>query len=174
MARFAAYVALIWYAGGLWLCWQDFSKSWSNGLAFAALLHKIYPDCIDFASLSDDDPATTLDTAFHVAEDVFDIPWMLDVEDITSVKKPDEKIVLTYVSFFFKQFATYKKEKANVSAIKKACDITVRHDEWIEQYRAGSTQLKEWIQQTTEYVYVEEETHFPSLPFSLPLHSGLS
>ena len=82
---------------------------------------------------------------------MFDIPVMLDVEDITSVKKPDEKIVLTYVSFFFKQFSVYKRDQANVNAIKKACDITIRHDDWIEQYNTGSGALKEWIAGTTAY-----------------------
>jgi hypothetical protein len=64
---------------------KNFSTSWSDGLAFAALLHKTYPDCIDYAALSADDPATTLAEAFRVAEEVFDIPVMLDVENKSSV-----------------------------------------------------------------------------------------
>ena len=49
---------------------KNFSTSWSDGLAFAALLHKTYPDCLDYAALSADDPATTLAEAFRVAEEV--------------------------------------------------------------------------------------------------------
>jgi hypothetical protein len=52
----------------------DFSRSWKTGLAFAALLHKTDPHCLDYNAMSAAFPNQTLRTAFGVAETNFDIP----------------------------------------------------------------------------------------------------
>lgn len=47
---------------------QDFSSSWSDGLAFCALLHHFFPDAIDYGKLSKSTKKENFDTAFKVAE----------------------------------------------------------------------------------------------------------
>jgi len=47
---------------------QNFSSSWSNGLAFCALLHHFMPDAFDYESLSASNPKYNFELAFKTAE----------------------------------------------------------------------------------------------------------
>lgn len=73
---------------------ENFSSSWSNGLAFCALLHHFFPDSIDYESLSTDTKRKNFELAFKIAEWVFELrkilfrmiistnrlPWLLDLD----------------------------------------------------------------------------------------------
>ena len=60
---------------------KNFSTSWSDGLAFGALLHRWRPDILDFAHLASmTDPGERLDAVFKVAHDVLGIEKLLDPE----------------------------------------------------------------------------------------------
>ena len=98
---------------------KNFHKSWKDGLAFCAVLHKHRPDVIDYESLTPDSPAENLAMAFKLAEDYFGIDRILDVEDIVDVPKPDEKIVITYVAFVFKGLAEFLRRLALAKSIGK-------------------------------------------------------
>jgi len=98
---------------------KNFHRSWKDGLAFCALIHKHRPDVVDFDSLSADSPAENLGLAFKLAEDYFGIDRILDVEDIVDVAKPDEKIVITYVAFIFKGLVEFLRRKALAKSIGK-------------------------------------------------------
>ncbi|VDP57933.1 unnamed protein product [Schistosoma mattheei] len=52
----------------------DFTSSWKDGLAFCALIHKHFPDLIDFSHLNSEDAVTNLKLAFFVAETKLNIP----------------------------------------------------------------------------------------------------
>ena len=47
---------------------KDFRQSWSDGMAFCAILHSFLPDKIPFDDLSPDDPKANLTLAFDVAK----------------------------------------------------------------------------------------------------------
>ncbi|CAH8638389.1 unnamed protein product [Schistosoma intercalatum] len=75
----------------------DFTSSWKDGLAFCALIHKHFPDLIDFSHLKSEDAVTNLKLAFFVAETKLNIPvptrpQVIVLEDV------DEKIIFEYVS----------------------------------------------------------------------------
>ena len=106
-------------------------------MAFAALLHKTYGACLDFGALDPSAPRANLELAFDVAEAQFGIERMLDADDLCG-KRVDEKIVLTYLCFFFRAFHRYHTEQLNASAIHKACAITRRHDGWIADYSTNA------------------------------------
>ncbi|KAI1904954.1 hypothetical protein AGOR_G00010990 [Albula goreensis] len=61
---------------------QNFSSSWSDGLAFCALVHHFYPHAFDYSSLSPTDRKHNFETAFTTAEKLADCPPLLDVEDM--------------------------------------------------------------------------------------------
>eukprot|EP01105_Mastigella_eilhardi_P007645 TRINITY_DN1917_c0_g1_i1.p1 TRINITY_DN1917_c0_g1~~TRINITY_DN1917_c0_g1_i1.p1 ORF type:complete len:1022 (-),score=241.17 TRINITY_DN1917_c0_g1_i1:1730-4744(-) len=82
----------------------DFHMSWKDGLAFCALIARFRPDKLDFSKLSKDDPAHNLALAFKVAEELGIAP-LLDVEDITSLPKPEMFSIMTYLSQFFHHFS---------------------------------------------------------------------
>ena len=47
---------------------KDFRQSWSDGLAFCAILHSFLPDKIPYDDLSADNPRKNFTTAFEAAE----------------------------------------------------------------------------------------------------------
>ncbi|EGC36022.1 hypothetical protein DICPUDRAFT_54845, partial [Dictyostelium purpureum] len=81
---------------------NDLTKSFQDGLLFCALVHKLVPDKIDFASLNSSNPLYNLQLAFETANRELNIPSILDPQDIST--QPDEKSILTYISFFPKVY----------------------------------------------------------------------
>ncbi|KAG5363537.1 Alpha-actinin-like protein 1 [Yarrowia sp. B02] len=83
---------------------KDFSGSWSDGLAFCALLDKHRPDLIDFSQLDPTQHRQNMELAISIATEQIGIPQILDVEDICDAK-PDERSVMTYVAYWFHAFS---------------------------------------------------------------------
>ena len=87
----------------------NFSSSWSDGLAFCALIHHFYPTAFDFNQLSPKNRRANFTTAFNNAEKLAGISPLLDVEDMVRMKNPDWKCVFTYVQSFYRRFANQKQ-----------------------------------------------------------------
>lgn len=82
----------------------NFSSSWSDGLAFCALIHYYYPEAFDYDKLEAKNRRYNFELAFKTAEDYADICPLLDVEDMVLMLKPDWKCVFTYVQSFYRRF----------------------------------------------------------------------
>ncbi|XP_061762643.1 smoothelin isoform X4 [Nerophis ophidion] len=77
---------------------QNFSSSWSDGMAFCALVHNFFPEAFDYSSLSPTNRRQNFEVAFNNAETYADCMPLLEVEDMMIMgKKPDSKCVFTYV-----------------------------------------------------------------------------
>ncbi|XP_044087705.1 nesprin-2 isoform X6 [Neovison vison] len=85
----------------------DFKSSWRNGMAFLAVIHALRPDLIDMKSVKQRSNKDNLNEAFRIAEQEFQIPKLLEPEDV-DVVNPDEKSIMTYVA----QFLRYSKDAA--------------------------------------------------------------
>ncbi|EEB14699.1 conserved hypothetical protein [Pediculus humanus corporis] len=83
---------------------ENFSTSWSNGLAFCALIHHFRPEAFDYDSLSPNERRKNFELAFRIAEDKANIAPLLDVEDMVMMRKPDWKCVFTYVQSIYHRF----------------------------------------------------------------------
>ncbi|XP_063814644.1 smoothelin-like protein 1 isoform X3 [Pseudophryne corroboree] len=81
---------------------QNFSSSWSNGLAFCALILAFFPDAFDYDSLDPKNRRQNFQLAFSTAENLADCPPLLDVEDMVRMKVPDSKCVYTYVQELYR------------------------------------------------------------------------
>lgn len=81
---------------------QNFSSSWSDGMAFCALVHNFFPEAFDYSSLSPTNRRQNFETAFSTAERLADCPQLLDVEDMVRMREPDWKCVYTYLQEFYR------------------------------------------------------------------------
>jgi len=80
---------------------KDFSKSWADGMAFAALVHHYAPDKIPIDSLTPETRRQNFEIAFKVADEEFGIYPLLDVNDMVELDAPDWKSVFAYVQILY-------------------------------------------------------------------------
>uniref|UniRef100_A0A3P9L5G7 Calponin-homology (CH) domain-containing protein n=1 Tax=Oryzias latipes TaxID=8090 RepID=A0A3P9L5G7_ORYLA len=85
---------------------QNFSSSWSDGMAFCALVHSFFPDAFDYSCLSPSNRRHNFEVAFSAAERLVDCPQLLDVEDMVKMREPDWKCVYTYLQEFYRGLVT--------------------------------------------------------------------
>ncbi|XP_078088635.1 dystrophin-like isoform X6 [Mustelus asterias] len=79
----------------------NFTSSWSDGLAFNALIHSHRPDLFDWKDVAKLQSAhERLDHAFNVAKKNLGIEKLLDPEDIATAH-PDKKSILMYITSLF-------------------------------------------------------------------------
>lgn len=75
----------------------DLTTSFQNGLAFCAILNHFFPDKIDYAKLSVQNPMENCRLAFDVASKL-GIPRVLDPCEVTSTKRPPDLLsMMTYL-----------------------------------------------------------------------------
>ena len=118
-----------------------FSKDFTTGLVFCALINKFRPDLLDYSKLNLDDAAGCCETAFKIAAEKLGIPRMLDVADVAGNPKPDEKAILPYIAMFFKTFSKDKNIARLVTSIHNAVEITKRHHAVAETYATQAAEL---------------------------------
>ncbi|XP_061416975.1 uncharacterized protein LOC133348269 [Lethenteron reissneri] len=79
---------------------QNFSTSWSDGLAFCALIHHFFPEAFDFSELEPRNRRHNFDLAFTTAEKLAACDPLLEVDDMLRMgPRPDPKCVFTYVQW---------------------------------------------------------------------------
>merc|ERR1711997_182640 len=81
----------------------DFTQSWANGLAFAALIHNFFPNAFDYRSLRVDTPQDRMknyEIAFATGEKFAGVPDFLTAEDMGGTvqeNRIDPKMIFSYV-----------------------------------------------------------------------------
>eukprot|EP00062_Callorhinchus_milii_P011619 gi/632957768/ref/XP_007894665.1/ PREDICTED: cytospin-B [Callorhinchus milii] len=83
----------------------NFSSSWSDGLAFCALLHTYLPAHIPFHQLGSHDRKRNLTLAFQAAESV-GIKSVLDLNEMIRTDRPDWQSLMQYVGQIYRYFET--------------------------------------------------------------------
>lgn len=127
---------------------ENFTNSWTDGLAFCALIHRHRPDLLDFDSLKKSNARQNLELAFSVAEEKLGIPRLLDVEDLLDVARPDERSVVTYVSEYFHCFSAQNQVEIAGRRIANLVALAKANDELKNEYVRKAQALVDWINQT--------------------------
>lgn len=135
----------------------DFSGSWRDGLALAALIHHHRPDLIDFESLNKADTRANIAMVFEVAKNSLGIEPLLDVEDL-DVERPDDKSVMTYISEFYHYFTSQNKNEVAARRIQKFADFNKSVEDMENNYTVVASELLNWINQQ---IQILSERDFP-------------
>ncbi|XP_063809549.1 dystrophin isoform X8 [Pseudophryne corroboree] len=93
----------------------NFTSSWSDGLAFNALIHSHRPDLFEWNSvLCQQSAVQRLDHAFNTAQRHLGIANLLDPDDIATAH-PDKKSILMYVTSLFQVLP----QKVSIESIRE-------------------------------------------------------
>ncbi|XP_041863693.1 smoothelin-like protein 1 [Melanotaenia boesemani] len=88
---------------------QNFSSSWSDGMAFCALVHSFFPLEFDYNSLNPANRKHNLELAFTTAEQQADCLRLIEVEDMLEMgDKPDPMCVFTYVQSLYNHLKKFE------------------------------------------------------------------
>ncbi|KAJ8266272.1 hypothetical protein GJAV_G00128530 [Gymnothorax javanicus] len=88
---------------------QNFSSSWSDGMAFCALVHSFFPTEFDYNALSPNDHQHNFEVAFGTAEKKAGCDRLIEVEDmIVMGRKPDPMCVFTYVQSLYNHLRRFE------------------------------------------------------------------
>ncbi|KAG1774891.1 calponin homology domain-containing protein [Suillus placidus] len=102
---------------------QDFSISWSDGLALCALIHCHRPELLDYDTLDKSDRHGNTRLAFQVAADHLGVPQLLEVEDLCDSTRPDERSVMTYIASYFHAFSTMDQAETVSRRVEKFAEL---------------------------------------------------
>ena len=129
------------------------SEDFQNGMAFCALLHKHNSKSIDFASLSPANKVDNLELALEVANRDYGIPKLIDVDDLRESPETaylDEKTLMTYLSFLWKQFASSKKVERVMGHVSKICRKERVNRQLMQGYEGRAQKLLDWMKKQKE------------------------
>ncbi|XP_066935008.1 alpha-actinin-4-like [Clytia hemisphaerica] len=87
---------------------KNFTSSWRDGLAFNAILHHFKPNSFDFQKLVGKPASENLAHAFAKAQSEFNIPPLLEPEDVNT-DHPDKKSIIMYVTTLFETLGKTKE-----------------------------------------------------------------
>uniref|UniRef100_A0A8C4FHR9 Smoothelin like 2 n=1 Tax=Catagonus wagneri TaxID=51154 RepID=A0A8C4FHR9_9CETA len=88
---------------------QNFSSSWSDGMAFCALVHSFFPDAFDYNALSPTQRRQNFELAFTMAENLANCERLIEVEDMMLMgRKPDPMCVFTYVQSLYNHLRRFE------------------------------------------------------------------
>ncbi|KAI4790545.1 hypothetical protein KUCAC02_034562, partial [Chaenocephalus aceratus] len=88
---------------------QNFSSSWSDGMAFCALVHSFFPLDFDYNTLEPKNRRQNLEQAFTTAEKQADCLRLIEVDDMLVMgDRPDAMCVFTYVQSLYNHLKTFE------------------------------------------------------------------
>jgi hypothetical protein len=104
-ADFVKQSLLLWVqnktVGNAYVNVKDFSRSWADGMAFAALVNHFCPGKVPIDKLTPETRRQNFEIAFKVADEEFGVYPLLDVNDMVALDAPDWKSVFAYVQILY-------------------------------------------------------------------------
>ncbi|XP_038658193.1 dystrophin isoform X5 [Scyliorhinus canicula] len=125
----------------------NFTSSWSDGLAFNALIHSHRPDLFDWKDVAKLESAhERLDHAFNVAKKYLGIEKLLDPEDIATAH-PDKKSIIMYITSLFQVLP----QQVTIEAIQEV-ETLPRQPKVTQEEQKEMLQKQHFSQQITVHV----------------------
>ncbi|XP_054857447.1 smoothelin-like protein 2 [Eublepharis macularius] len=88
---------------------QNFSSSWSDGMAFCALVHSFFPEAFDYNTLDPAKRKENFELAFTMAEKMASCDRLIEVDDMMVMgRKPDPMCVFTYVQSLYNHLRRFE------------------------------------------------------------------
>ncbi|XP_071036383.1 microtubule-actin cross-linking factor 1 isoform X6 [Parasteatoda tepidariorum] len=128
----------------------DFTKSWRDGLAFNAIIHRNRPDLVDYRSCLKRTARDNLDSAFTIAERELNVTKLLDPEDVDT-PEPDEKSLITYISSLYDVFPRPPSHNPFAADDEKSRKV--------EEYKDLSSSLFLWMRESLSSL---QDRNFPN------------
>ncbi|KAI6030911.1 calponin homology domain-containing protein [Pisolithus orientalis] len=149
---------------------QDFSSSWSDGLALCALIHCHRPELLDYDRLNKSDRHGNTCLAFQVAAEHLGVPQLLEVEDLCDSAHPDERSVMTYIASYFHAFSSMDQAETVSRRVEKFAELM--QSVWLSKndyerrarnlLRALSEVQTEWAASMFTGTYTDAKAHSAS------------
>eukprot|EP01090_Pellita_catalonica_P017872 TRINITY_DN5535_c0_g1_i2.p1 TRINITY_DN5535_c0_g1~~TRINITY_DN5535_c0_g1_i2.p1 ORF type:complete len:811 (-),score=188.33 TRINITY_DN5535_c0_g1_i2:38-2470(-) len=117
---------------------ENFTKSFNDGLAWAALIDRLDPGLIAYDSLDKSNPEETLNTVFSAAEKL-GIPKLFDAKDLTE-GEPDARSVMLYSSLFYHHWNS-KSSEERAALLQKRTGRLKKKDEMQAQLESAQEEL---------------------------------
>ncbi|XP_056662917.1 smoothelin-like protein 2 isoform X2 [Monodelphis domestica] len=88
---------------------HNFSSSWSDGLAFCALVHAFFPQAFDYGALDPRHRRHNFELAFTTAEKLAQCERLIEVDDMMAMgRRPDPMCVFTYVQSLYNHLRRFE------------------------------------------------------------------
>ncbi|XP_029546530.1 DNA-directed RNA polymerase II subunit RPB1 isoform X4 [Salmo trutta] len=88
---------------------HNFSSSWCDGMAFAALVHSFFPLVFDYNTLNPANRKHNFEVAFTTAEEQADCVRLIEVEDMMVMgSRPDPMCIFTYVQSLYNHLKKFE------------------------------------------------------------------
>nr|XP_020450670.1 smoothelin-like protein 2 [Monopterus albus] len=127
---------------------ENFSSSWSDGLAFCALIHRFFPDAFDYSSLKSEEREKNFTLAFQMAESLADCCPLLEVSDMIMMgNNPDPMCVFTYVQSLCQSLSKIEKERKDKEKEEKG----EAGNEGAEKEKAGEVSTEKNEEESADY-----------------------
>ncbi|KAF6772730.1 hypothetical protein AHF37_08378, partial [Paragonimus kellicotti] len=147
----------------------DFTSSWRDGLAFCALLHRHYPELIDFDHLSKmhSEPVERFEIAFSQAADHLGIPKLIEPMDLISGWWADEWCILTIVVTWYRWLNDSQCTQRSANRLNNvlnqcilfhrlATRYLIRMHRWLQWARVSTDRLNGTRRHLSEYGQTEQ------------------
>ncbi|KAJ5080783.1 alpha-actinin-2 [Anaeramoeba ignava] len=131
----------------------DFKKSFADGYALCAIIHKHRPKLIDLSSLDPNDPIKNLQIAQDAAEKYFGLEKYITPDEI---RKLDENSMVVYVSEYYYGIAEQRKLDLAARRIKKLIVLTKENDRLKTEYNKTAKNFKDTLKRVE--VVLEDRT----------------
>jgi len=121
---------------------ENFNKTFHDGLAFCALIHKMRPKLIPYDTLKKEDKIDNLKLAMTMAEKYCNVERYLEPEDIA---KLDETSMIIYLNDWYYGIALLQKQDIAGRRVAKLVTMTELHDKMREEYISRAKDLSKWV-----------------------------